>query len=158
MSNVDSGSRCVVEWCGKRKTRPGNHQMTARTIQGDPRALIHRRALHLPAKMTAERHWRGGRSWLTALRTFTHAGSARQNPSSPDSTRLRYIGGGRYGSRYNTHAPRHRRSTMGFTQTQWATGIRRGFNADITGCIFHQPGPARAKLPGRRRTERVLKA
>src|SRR2546430_12257366 len=31
--------------CGKQGTGPGNHQMAARTMQGDPRALIHRRAL-----------------------------------------------------------------------------------------------------------------
>src|SRR5262249_23047341 len=45
----------------KRETRPGNHRMAAGTTQGDPRALIHQRTLHHPTKLTAERHWRGGR-------------------------------------------------------------------------------------------------
>jgi hypothetical protein len=31
--------------CEKQETRPGNHQMAARAIQGDPRALMYRRVL-----------------------------------------------------------------------------------------------------------------
>ena len=44
----------------------------------------------------------------------------------------------------------------GFARTQRAAGIRRSFNADIAGRIFHQPGPARAKLSSRSGTKRVL--
>ena len=45
---------------GEQENRPGNHQMTALAIQGDPRALMHRREFHLPVKMAAWSNWQGG--------------------------------------------------------------------------------------------------
>src|SRR5215510_5227765 len=87
-----------------KESRLGNHQMTAGAMQGDPQTLIQQSAM-------------GGedeRSCVYCLEDFTRAGSARQNPSSPDSTMLRYIGGGHYGNRYSTHAPIHHRSSVGF--------------------------------------------
>src|SRR5215510_8243707 len=122
---------------GKRETRPGNHQMAARAIQGDPRALMYRRV-------------------LTALGTLPTQVLRDKIPVHQIPPRCDILGAGITVIDIVRMLPDIAGHQWGFARAQRAASIRRGFNADITGRIFHQPGPARAKLSSRSGTKRVL--
>src|SRR2546422_3334933 len=111
--------------------------MAAGTMQGDPRALIHRRALTASGTLPTQ---------VLGDKLPVHQIPPRRDILWPGIAVV-------YVVRMLPHIAGQQR---GFAITQRTAGICGGFDAHIPRRIFHQPGPAGAKLSSSSSTKGVF--